>query len=107
MTYNADPLSVRNIVKALKRVHVNNGDVVLLKRGLFDAQEIEALKNAGEKIGFKNVLLVVVNDFDDIRILNEVAMNSHGWFRVKTLNKLIHNRPDADRLEKEDGEEAS
>lgn len=90
---------VREMMKALKKMHIENGDTLMIKQGtnLAKVEYIDELIEAGGKIGLDQVLIIVVDDFDSIALLNENEMAKHGWFRIKTLEKLIHIKPEADR----------
>jgi hypothetical protein len=87
---NSINVSVRQMSRLLKRLGVSNGDVLAIKYKSENAnkQAIDIITHAFEKMGI-NVLVIVVDDFDDLSILNETAMNQRGWFKLKSLAKIM------------------
>jgi hypothetical protein len=90
--------TVREVMKAFRKVHLHSGDVILLKKGsnLANEQDIDRMIKAGEEMGLDKVLIVVVDDFDDVKHLNENSMAEYGWFRIETIRKLIHSKPSSE-----------
>jgi hypothetical protein len=91
MTTNSSsaPLSVRQMAKLLKKFSVHSGDILALKHQSENANS-EAIKQivaALEKTGI-NAMVVVVKDFDDLKVLNETEMNKRGWFRLEKLSRI-------------------
>jgi hypothetical protein len=86
--------SVRAIIKALKKLNVEDGDTLAVRKGSELANgHMDDLREALEHLDIR-VILVVIDSLDDVRLLNETAMNRFGWFRMAALNKLIHIRPE-------------
>jgi hypothetical protein len=78
--------------KMVQKLRLSSDSLILLKEGTEIAQP-EAINNLVgniEKTDLSNVILMVVADFDDIRVMDERQMNEHGWFRAPALRKLIH-----------------
>lgn len=84
--------SVRQIARLLKKIHIEDGDIIALRHRSANAniQTIESLTVALDRIGLSRVLVVVVDDFDDMRALDEREMNKRGWFRLDKLIKPKH-----------------
>ena len=84
-------LSVRQLCRLLKHFNLREGDVLALKQGKQTAslEVVEEISKALGKMGYANVLIIVVEDFDDMTILNETAMNKHGWYHLKSLAKMM------------------
>ena len=76
--------------RLLKRLHVGNGDILALKYQSENAnvQAIDTITHALESMGL-NILVIVVDDFEDLSVLNETAMNQRGWYRFKSLAKVM------------------
>jgi hypothetical protein len=82
--------SLRQISKLIKKFSINNGDILALKHNSANANKetIDVIIEAVTKMGL-NILVIVVEDFDDLSVLNETAMNTRGWFKLDKLRKLI------------------
>lgn len=95
---------VREIIKAIKKLRIQDGDTILLRRGteIAKVEHIDNLVKACEKAGMDKVLVIVVDDFSDLTILNEKAMAQHGWFRADLLRRLAHVKSEAEQEKKED-----
>lgn len=85
---------MRQFAKLLKKFHVNNGDVILLKHQSANANEraINGISKAIAGMGV-NVVIIVVDNFDDLTVLNETEMSKRGWYRMRSLRKIM--RPNA------------
>ena len=88
-TNNNNSLSCRQMARLLKKLCIHNGDIVLVKKSKFDENDIyEAMKKGVEYAKLDTVLLVLVDDFDDLEVLNHQEMNSKGWYHVSQINRL-------------------
>ena len=89
MTSNQNGLSVRQMAKLLKRFSVHSGDILALKHQSENAnsEAINRIVAAFEKIGI-NAMVIVVKDFDDLKVLNETEMNKRGWYRLEKLSRI-------------------
>ena len=78
--------------KMIHKLSLSSDSLILLKEGTELAQPdaINNLVSNIEKTDLSNIILMVVKDFDDIRLMGERQMNEHGWFRAPALRKLIH-----------------
>jgi len=83
-------LSVRQLARLLKKFRVQNGDILAIKyqSSIADHKIIDKIVMAMEHLKI-NILVVVVEDFDDFTILNEQEMNKRGWFRFDKLSKVM------------------
>lgn len=83
-------ISVRQMAKILKNFHVREGDIIALKHQspLANEKAIDAILHAVEQMKI-NVLVLVVKDFDDLTVLNETDMNKRGWFRFKSMSRIV------------------
>lgn len=83
--------SVRQLSRLLKKYHIEEGDIIALRHQTANAnmETIESLTKALDRIGLHNVLVVVVDDFDDMRALNETEMNKRGWFRLEKISRVL------------------
>src|SRR4030066_1555379 len=84
-------ISRRQLAKMLTKFRVNNGDVLAIQTGSISAKVeiVKAITEALGRIGRKDVIVVVVDDFSEMKVLNETEMNKQGWYRIKTLRKFI------------------
>jgi hypothetical protein len=84
------------MAKLLKKFGIHNGDVLAIKYQTENANKdaIETIAKAFAQMGMSDVLIIVVNDFDDLTVLNETAMNNRGWYRLKTLQRIMNRTPE-------------
>jgi hypothetical protein len=105
----SQPLSVRQMAKLLKKFSIHNGDILAIKYQTENAnkQAIEIISKAFAQMGMSDVLIIVVNNFDDLTVLNETAMNQRGWYRLKTLQRIMNRTPEKpeEKAEAEDKDE--
>jgi hypothetical protein len=87
---NSINVSVRQMARLLKKLHINNGDILAIKYQSENANKeaIDIITHAFESMGI-NVLVIVVDDFDDLSVLNETEMAKRGWYHLKNLAKVM------------------
>lgn len=90
--------SRKKIGSFVKKLRVRNGDLILVKHGseIADIQTIGAMADALGNAGLEKTVIFVVDDFDNIRALDESTMNKNGWFRVEALSKLINRKQESE-----------
>lgn len=78
--------------KMAHKLRLCSDSIILLKRGTEIAQKdtIDSLVDSIQHTNLSNIILIVVEDFDDIRIMDEKQMNVRGWFRLETLQNMVH-----------------
>lgn len=80
-----DKRTLRNFVRAVIRVHkVQDGDVILLKANtseIASKQQVHDFANSIRAGGRHNCVLIALDDFAELDILNEEDMAKHGWVR--------------------------
>lgn len=80
-----DKRTLRNFVRTTVRVHkVKDGDVILLKshtEAIADKQMVNTFANAIRHGGRPNCVLIALDDFSELDVLNEEDMEKHGWVR--------------------------
>jgi hypothetical protein len=76
--------------RLLKRLSIKNGDILALKHQSENANQnaIDLIVKALTRLKI-DALVIVVDDFDDLSVLNETSMNSMGWYKLKTLAKIM------------------
>jgi hypothetical protein len=86
---SSSQISVRQMARLLKKFSVKSGDILAIKHLSENANKeaIEKILRALEQNSI-NALVIVVNDFDDMKVLNDTEMNKRGWFRLDSLKKL-------------------
>jgi len=91
MTPTNSSVSVRQMSRILRKMHINNGDILAIKYQTENANKdaIDAITEALGKIGLEKCLVIVVNDFDDLTALNETDMGRLGWYKFKTLSRVM------------------
>ena len=75
--------------RLLKKYNIHSGDILALKHQSENANKdaIEVITEALTRMEL-NVLVIVVNDFNDLTVLNEVEMGKNGWFRLARFSKI-------------------
>lgn len=80
-----DKRQLRTFVRQVIRVHkVQDGDVILLKANtseIASKQQVHDFANAIRAGGRHNCVLIALDDFDDLQVLNDEDMEKHGWVR--------------------------
>jgi hypothetical protein len=76
--------------RLLKRLSIKNGDILALKHQSENANQeaIDLIVKALTRLKI-DALVIVVDDFEDLSILNETEMNKRGWFKLKSLAKIM------------------
>lgn len=89
--------------KLAHKLRLSSDSMVLLKKGsaIAEPKVITDLVSTIEKTNLSNIILLVVDDFDDIRIMDERQMNAHGWFRIETLRHITKVVPKEEVLVEE------
>lgn len=79
------------MARLIKKLHVGDGDVIALKfqSNLANKETIELIANALNRMGLEQSLVVVVEDFGDLSVLNETEMNKRGWYRLSKISKVL------------------
>lgn len=97
-------LSRKLLTKHIQKIHLNDGDVLAVRAGTTIAKQeyLKGIADALGRLGKRDIILVVVDRFDDLSVLNEKEMNKRGWYRVPQLQRLIHIPKDGEKKEKPD-----
>lgn len=73
------------IAAMLRTVHkreLKNGDLILVKNQSIVHENMEMLSHALAGAGFSHCIMVAVNDFDDLSVLDEKSMEAVGLYRI-------------------------
>ena len=83
--------SLKQAGKLVRKMRINDGDVILLKPPMhpFKGGIIEALRRRKHTTG---TMVVLVEDFDDMKALNEQSMNKLGWYHLDHLRRLLKQK---------------
>lgn len=70
-----------------KKLQLKDGDIILLKSGSVAAQKgnMDLLSGILGYTDRPNCVLIVVDEFDDLSILDEAQMNELGWYREAAM----------------------
>jgi hypothetical protein len=86
-------LSGRQVGRLLKKLCIHENDIVLVKPSEFDRDEVmEVLRRGVEFLKLKQVYLVMVEDFEDIKVMNRQDMQAHGWYHISDINRITRMR---------------
>lgn len=89
-TENSNSLSCRQMARLLKKMKIGNGDILAIRFQSPEAnvQTIDLITKGLEQINV-SALVIVVNDFDDLTVLNETEMNKRGWYHLSSISRVI------------------
>ena len=84
-------LSIRTAAKLLRKFKVVDGDVLLVKSDseLSSDDNMRALASGLKILEHANTIILIVDEFDDIKTVGEEHMNKYGWYRIETLQKQV------------------
>ena len=84
-------LSVRQAAKVMRKFRIEDGDVILVKNDtdLANEENMNALISGLKIIGHSHTIILVVDEFDNIKTVDETHMNEFGWYRIETLKNRI------------------
>ena len=90
------PITPKLAHKMLRQLRIRNGDVILIKQSteLAIKGNMDVLAEALGKMGHTTTIMIVVEDFDNIKVIDELGMNKRGWFKARHLSKLIKTNND-------------
>ena len=94
-------LSVRQTNKVIRRLRLEDHDVILIKSGTEMAKNnnMDALAEAVGKTGVEGIIVVVVDSLNDVSTLNTNAMQKHGWYKFKDAAALLMDRYHKEKTE--------
>lgn len=85
-------VAAKRFVRNLVKVHgVQNGDIILIKKGAAPATKIglETIAEHFSKSGREDCLLIIVDDLGDLSVINEAQMRELGWERVQEASSDV------------------
>lgn len=85
------PVSNKKVAQLVRKLRIEPNSVVLLKGGTFMARKdvIDAMDQAFKQAKIDKVVLVVVENFDDLSVLDEKEMNVRGWYRRERIERVF------------------
>lgn len=86
--FDGNQISIRKLNQYIKKVRLNDGDIILLMRDCGVQPDI--LMDAIGRAGYKDVTLVLVEDMEDLSVLDESSMNQHGWYHITVLKRIVN-----------------
>lgn len=84
-------MAKNQLMDAVRRLHIENGDVLAIQRGAISNEEAHALSERLTAMGKTNVLILAIADPGEIKHLKEIDMNRLGWFRATNIIPLRTN----------------
>lgn len=81
--------------RMIQKFSITSNTVVLAKRGtaMADPITLRTFEDVVKQMGLHNVLVIVVDEFDDARVLNNLDMNRLGWYRLPDVRRLTNRIP--------------
>lgn len=91
----------------INKFSITSNTVVLAKKGtpMADPMTLQTFEGVVKEMGLHNVLVIVVDDFDDARVLNSLDMNRLGWYRLPDVKRLTNRIPSIKSIGAEPKEE--
>lgn len=83
-------ISVRQMSRLLKKLNIKSGDILVLKHQSesANADAIDTIVKALTHLRV-DALVIVVDDFNDLSVLNETEMNKRGWYKLSSIAKVM------------------
>lgn len=74
----------KDALRITRRLHVQNGDIVLIKSGtaLAEMENLNRFVESLEETGKKDILVLVVDDMEDVKTIPAKEMAKLGWYRL-------------------------
>ena len=73
-------MTMTDLLPAVERLHIQNGDVVILRMDV-GPEEIDRLRQALTEAGKSGLLFIHLRDDETIEALPADEMKQHGWVR--------------------------
>jgi len=82
-------ISVKQMAAFVRKMRISDGDVLAIKSGcqLATTDNIEKLRDLLYRANMQNSVIVVVDDFDDLTVLDRKAMRKLGWFHITDIRR--------------------
>lgn len=87
-------MNAKEMRQFIRKFRISSDTIILVKQGcaLADKMTMNAFENVVKEMGLKNVLIIVVENFDDVTVLNQLDMNRLGWYRLSAVRRLVSPR---------------
>lgn len=81
----------KKLASFVRKMRMSNGDVLAIKSGttLASTENIQKLQEAFYKAGLTESVIIVVDEFDDLSVLDKKAMRDLGWFHISDINRRV------------------
>ncbi|KKL91617.1 hypothetical protein LCGC14_1892870 [marine sediment metagenome] len=90
------PLSIRTLSKAMRKMKLSDNCVVMVKRGsdLATSERLKTLENTIALAQTVNVVIVVVDDFGDLKAIDKETMGANGWYYIDSIRRKLFKNKD-------------
>lgn len=80
----------------VRNFKLKDRSVILIKEGspLANENTLDDLRNTLSQTALKDIIIIVVDDFEAIKILDEYDMARHGWIKTANIGKIIKREKD-------------
>jgi hypothetical protein len=87
-------ISNKDLNKIVRKLRVTNNSVLMVRESsaLATKDTISDMAKMFEQIGLKNVVVVVVDEFNHLETVSETEMNKLGWFKIEALRKIVNRK---------------
>lgn len=82
-------LSRKQLANWARKMRIQPDSILAFQSGAITKEGIDSLAEIINKMGIRNVVILIVDDVNNMVSLNEDDMNKLGWFRVETLQRLV------------------
>jgi hypothetical protein len=96
-------LSGKNVARYLRKLKIQNDSILLIqsRSPLADNENMEALVQGLKVLGLTRVVVGIVEDINDIRVVSEADMNNAGWYHINTLKGMLNKAKAAEEKNEE------
>lgn len=82
-------LTNKEIRRALNKMRVRSGDVILVRKDSALADGLEQMMEIIKQTSLKDIIIFVVDDPCDIKAISEQEMAKNGWYKQERLKTLF------------------
>lgn len=78
-------MSLRTLNKYVKKMRLTDGCIVMIRKDSDLAKEVDDLSRILGQTKLRDIVIVIVDDFDEISIRDSKQMNDLGWYKLPSM----------------------
>lgn len=75
--------------RMFRKLRIEPQSIIAFSQGTITEKGVDDLAAAINEMGVKGVIILVVEDVNQMRALNETEMNKLGWFHIDSLKNIV------------------